>query len=318
MKYAAVLDGRSEHIRKHAQQLQSAVQLLSLYDAAATVIIYDDEALRASLVEHALSEDIILVKADSCLRETLLEVLQNILVELSPDLCIFPGTYAGNETAARLSVRMNGSCLTSVHGCTCTDDRLLCRKKVYSGYLTGIFELQQKPWFVTVSHEADSEAFGARRSRRIREIDVSGRTDSYIVEYRRIKEDRSASLESAKRIVAAGRGAGSREAVKELTDQAALFGAELGVTRCAAMNGWAPMNRILGASGVIARPEVCIVLGASGSPAFLAGIEKSTFIASVNRDPSAPITSCVDAAVIDDCIEVMNELTAIMKEEKHR
>lgn len=318
MKYAAVLDGRTEHMHKHAQQLQYAVQHRSLGDAAATVIIYDDQVDDSLLAECALSEDAVLVKADGWMSEALIGVLQDIFEEFSPDLCLFPGTRDGNEAAARLSVRMNGSCLTSVHACTCADKKLLCRKQVYSGYLTGVFELRQKPWFVTVSHEAESQALEAGRPRRIRKIDVSGTADGRIVKHQRIREEEPDSLESAKRIIAAGRGAGSKEAVQEFADQAVLFGAEMGVTRCAAMNGWAPMNRILGASGIIARPEVCIVLGASGSPAFLAGIEKSTFIASVNRDPSAPIASCVDAAVVDDCIEVMKELTAIMKEEKHR
>ena len=44
------------------------------------------------------------------------------------------------------------------------------------------------------------------------------------------------------------------------------------------MNALLPMDRLIGVSGNIIQPEICIVLGASGAPAFYSGIEKANIL----------------------------------------
>jgi electron transfer flavoprotein alpha subunit len=97
------------------------------------------------------------------------------------------------------------------------------------------------------------------------------------------------------------------------------MGAVFGVTRPVAMNAWAPMDRLIGVSGVRTAPSLCIVVGASGAPAFYWGIEKATFIAALNRDDEAPIVRNADAAVIDDGVAVIEALAQLIgaPREKH-
>ena len=71
---------------------------------------------------------------------------------------------------------------------------------------------------------------------------------------------------------------------------------------------WGGMHRLIGVSGTIARPEVCIAAGVSGAGAFYAGIEKSKFIIAINNDPQPRIVKAADVAVIDDYKAVMEEL----------
>jgi len=100
-------------------------------------------------------------------------------------------------------------------------------------------------------------------------------------------------------LLAGGRGIGER-GMQTLQELVSLLGGQAGVTRAAAQNGWGAMDTIIGQSGVIARPELCVVFGASGAAAFMAGVEQSRHLIAVNTDPDAPIFNCVDFGVIAD------------------
>jgi len=111
----------------------------------------------------------------------------------------------------------------------------------------------------------------------------------------------------AKLLLAGGRGMGER-GMQTLRRLASLLGGQAGVTRAAAQNGWDAMDRIVGQSGIIARPESCVIFGASGAAAFMAGIEQSRTIIAVNTDPDAPIFGCADYGVIADAAKTADML----------
>ena len=90
------------------------------------------------------------------------------------------------------------------------------------------------------------------------------------------------------------------------------MGAAFGVTRPVAMRGWAPMDRIVGVSGARTGPAACIVAGASGAPAFFWGIERAAFVAAIDLDEHAPIVAAADAAIVADCVSVVEELAKLV------
>ena len=96
------------------------------------------------------------------------------------------------------------------------------------------------------------------------------------------------------------------------------MGAAFGVTRPVAMNAWAPMDRLVGVSGTRAAPELCIVVGASGAPAFYWGIEKAALIVALELDEHAPIVRNADAAVVDDGLAVIEEVAEIVAAARER
>ncbi len=113
-------------------------------------------------------------------------------------------------------------------------------------------------------------------------------------------------------LLAAGKGVRTKEDVQKLKELAADKGYMFGVTRPVAMNGWAPTDEIIGVSGHIYSPKVCITIGVSGSAAFYAGIENSGWIASVNTDEHAPIVKMSDIVVIDDYKNIWEKLSHIL------
>ena len=133
-----------------------------------------------------------------------------------------------------------------------------------------------------------------------------------LLEIEHLDAPRTGDLETAKLLVVAGRGAGSRGGVERIAAAAARMGAAFGVTRPVVMSAWAGPGRQVGVSGARTAPAVCIVAGASGAPAFLWGVERAGFIAAVDTDDHAPIAGEADAFVAGDAVEVVEALAELL------
>ena len=137
--------------------------------------------------------------------------------------------------------------------------------------------------------------------------------DGFVRDYKWIPTEQANHLEAARLLIVGGRGLESKENVKGLKALADAVGAEFGISRPVALNAWGPMHWLVGVSGAIAKPEICIAAGVSGAAAFYAGIEKSNIIIAINSDPHARIIKAADVVIIDDYKAVMDELMKIVK-----
>ncbi len=133
--------------------------------------------------------------------------------------------------------------LTDVLSAAAADDRLTCRRTAYAGHLTGEFELGPRPWCVTLEARwADArveppEEHAVQAEAELLEDDVS--VPLPLLEIERLEPPRTGDLETARFLVVAGRGAGSRGGVDRLAAAAARMGAAFGVTRPVVMSAWA-------------------------------------------------------------------------------
>jgi electron transfer flavoprotein alpha subunit len=82
------------------------------------------------------------------------------------------------------------------------------------------------------------------------------------------------------------------------------------------MNAWTDMNRLIGASGQIISPKLCIVAGVSGTAVFSVGIKNSEFIVAVNTDSNAPIFQMAHVGIVGDLQGVLSELAKVITAEK--
>ncbi|MDR2160085.1 MAG: FAD-binding protein, partial [Treponema sp.] len=115
-------------------------------------------------------------------------------------------------------------------------------------------------------------------------------------------------LETAPLIFAAGRGLGSGAACDRLRRVAGRFGAPLGFSRPAALNGWGEIAGIIGQSGVRTGAELCIAVGVSGAAAFMTGIESVHTLIAVNTDKNAPIFRYADTGIVAEAEEFISAL----------
>jgi electron transfer flavoprotein alpha subunit len=78
--------------------------------------------------------------------------------------------------------------------------------------------------------------------------------------------------------------------------------------------GWRPHTQQVGQTGTKITPELYLACGISGAIQHMAGCASAKHIVVVNTDPSAPILSRADYAVIGDLAEVIPALVAALKE----
>jgi electron transfer flavoprotein alpha subunit len=110
----------------------------------------------------------------------------------------------------------------------------------------------------------------------------------------------------AERLVIAGAGVRGDMTVVEALAKA--LNAEIGATRVVIDRGWAERERQIGQTGVIARPKLAVVCGASGATQFTVGIEQADLVIALNQDREAPIFEQADVGVVDDLVPVLRAL----------
>jgi len=113
-------------------------------------------------------------------------------------------------------------------------------------------------------------------------------------------------------LVVGGRGTGGD--FGRLQRLARCLGGEVGATRVASDAGWVERERMIGQTGVVTRPKLAIVLGASGAVQFTVGIDKAGFVIAVNRDPEAPIFDSADLGFVGDLAPIVDRLVQALGE----
>ena len=140
------------------------------------------------------------------------------------------------------------------------------------------------------------------------ELGILGKKPEWLVQSKRLRAVEKSSLEDAKILFVAGRGMGSKVNVHRLMDLAKKNRASFGATRTVILNGWAPIESMIGQSGTITSPEVVITFGVSGAAPFMVGIEQAKFIIAINKDTSAAIFSRATHGMVADCVEILTVL----------
>lgn len=319
LRVAAVLDATEAAAERRARALggflRNGLVVADDVTPAAVTHLFRARDAGAERVLAAPTRDVRLVRVPPHRPDIIAAALATFQAGGGADLFVFPAGPAGRELAARVAARTGGSVLTDVVSVAAADGGLTCRRTAYAGHLLGEFELGPRPWCVTLDASwADARVEPPDEHAVQAEVELLEDAVSVpppLLEIERLEPPPTGDLESARLLVVAGRGAGSRDGVERLAAAAARMGAAFGVTRPVVMNGWAGPDRQIGVSGTRTAPAVCIVAGASGAPAFLWGVERAGFIAAVDTDDHAPISLEADAFVAGDAVAVLEALAEL-------
>lgn len=248
--------------------------------------------------------------------EEFLEVIAEMYKVSKPQILIFGSESFVSGLSVRAAYRLKGSSCVGVKSNESYEGKFIVEKNVYSNNLTAKFIMKNMPFCVSIAKgfrdEIEIPTVLPPVERSIFTTSVS--TDwlqSYNLEF----IEKVDGLNTAKIVVAVGKGIGSKDKIALFEDLAHLLGGKLGASRPVVMNAWTRMNQLIGASGSIISPDICIVIGVSGASAFTIGIEKSKFIIAINQDETAPIFKIADVAICSEYQEVVDQLIKLLKSE---
>ena len=325
MNCKVIINACSPAFLSRAEETASFLQThRSIIDSNAeteeAVVFYADGNNKEKITSDLPFQVICLVKIKHYQPELILDILTEFEKNNPADIYLFSGDFSGNELAVRFARRFKGSSLVAVENIAVNEGELSGIKKVYSGNLRGSFLFKKKPYCFSLAKGMNKlNLVIPENQKTISSYDYSAKPhDSSLIDYLETPpcQGKEVSLEKAKFMIAVGRGAGSSEEISRLKNLARDLGAELGVSRPVVMNAWVSMDRLIGASGSVASPEICLALAVSGSPPFYYGIEKSKKIIAVNHDGAAPIMKAADIVIIEDYKRVIDALYKLIREGK--
>jgi electron transfer flavoprotein alpha subunit len=243
------------------------------------------------------------------LAQPAVHALAGLVEERSPDLILFPASYDARDVAGRLHARIGSALManaTDVLGADKARTEILGGTKVVDVELKG-----PSPKLVIVR----PQSFAAEPSGGTAEV-VEVKVDvpeELTTAERTERHEEAASgprLESAKVVVAGGRGLGGPDAFEQLDTLAAAIGnAAVGASRAAVDAGWVPYSYQIGQTGKTVKPEVYICAGISGALQHLVGMKGAKRIVAITKDPDAPILKIADLGVVGDLFKVVPALT---------
>lgn len=117
-------------------------------------------------------------------------------------------------------------------------------------------------------------------------------------------------------LVAVGRGISSEANLEVAEDLAGALGGAVCGSRPVIDQGWLPLVRQVGKSGLTVKPRLYVAAGISGAPEHVEGMKNSELIIAVNTDAGAPIFSIAHYGIVDDATDVLEALAAAVTRRK--
>lgn len=225
--------------------------------------------------------------------------------QMPVDILLFAAESPGAELATRLAIRLKGDAICGISEADFHDEAWVS-KPVYGNAMTAKLRPAKKPWCFSVARSARTKAsFTAIPEQ---ELQCESAWPEWLLGVEPLPERSRPALATAKIVLAVGQGIHSRQNMDRAKQIANELGAETGASRQAVMNAWCEMERLIGMSGTLVAPDICIAAGVSGASAFTAGIRHSGLIVAVNSDPQAAIFAEADVGIVDDLMPVLEAL----------
>ncbi len=251
------------------------------------------------------------------LPESFLLLLEQMAYENLPDLLLFASDGLSAELTTRIAYRLNGSSCLQVETVRIKHTNFEITKPAYSNHMIAKFTLDCIPYCLSAAKTPCEPTDNIKKELPIFEQSEMNRLKpDWVKSFAMIPDIVETELENAKIVLAVGAGVKNKNNMARLKSVAKTMGAQIGVSRPVAMNAWGEMNRLIGATGKILSPSLCITAGISGTGVFCVGIRNSEFIVAINTDRQADIFQIADIGIIDDLMAILTELEDVINTHK--
>ncbi|MDL2289622.1 electron transfer flavoprotein subunit alpha [Clostridia bacterium OttesenSCG-928-F22] len=320
--YVQKEEGKIHHVTH--ELLGVARELADAKGERLVAVVLDDDCKDDAKELFAYGADVVLLCEDAQfargVEQAYYDALYGMVAARKPDVFLFGATSFGRSVAPRLAARLKTGLTADCTVLAINEETKLLQqtRPAFGGNLMATIVCPaSRPQMATVrpgimkSLEADYSRTGI-----VEKVEPSKHSSSVLEVLEKVKTAAAKSIADASFIVSAGRGIGSQKNLKLLEELAELLGASVGVTRAVVDAGWYSQQHQIGQTGLAVSPKILIAFGVSGAIQHLAGMSNAETIIAINNDAEAPIFQVADYAVVGDCVEILKEMIATLKEKQ--
>jgi electron transfer flavoprotein alpha subunit len=283
-----------------------------------------DPAVTAGLAAYGADDVYVVAGVDGYAPQAWARVLAELLasagasvgVSVAPHAVVAAGTEHGNEVLAHLGAITGLPMAANCVAASPADAGVLSIvRQRWAGLLLEAAVLDAPAMLLTVAADAVAAEPAPEPGPAVVHVVAPSVTDADLVV--RAAESSTgtggASLATARVVVGGGRGVGSADGFAPLEELAGLLGGVVGVSRVVTSEGWRPHSMQVGQTGTKITPDLYLACGISGAIQHFAGCAGAKHIIAINTDPSAPMMTRADYAVVGDLHEVIPALIKALR-----
>jgi electron transfer flavoprotein alpha subunit len=285
-------------------------------------------SLEAVLLGHGVepleelgAADGVLLVDDPALAEPIGGVSAGVVAGLAgehrPAAILLPITNVGWDLIGILPARASAPLINFVRDAVVADGRIHAESVLYGGKMRAAVAAGGDPILLAVRPGARPAEEGRRDgSPPVERIGMAVEPGAISLVGYREPAAGDVDLTQQEVLIGVGRGIGSDANLEVAEELAEAVGGAVCGSRPVIDQGWLPLSRQVGKSGVTVKPRAYVAAGISGAPEHVEGITGAELIVAINTDPDAPIFGTADYGVVGDATDVLEAIVAAVQERK--
>lgn len=244
------------------------------------------------------------------------EVLGQLAKQKNPHSILLPLTNASWDIAGLLPAQLNMPFVNFCGDLKVADGKLQARCLLYGGKMEVMIAPQTPAILSIMPGTRPADQGRTDKSPPVEEVAIAPAEPK--VKFKKYIEPEAGEIDITQQdvLVSVGRGIQTQDNLELAEELAGQLGGAVSGSRPVIDQGWLPLSRQVGKSGMKVKPKLYLALGISGAPEHQEGMASSDCIIAVNMDPGAPIFGVAHYGVVGDLFDVVPCLIEKAKERK--
>jgi electron transfer flavoprotein alpha subunit len=245
-------------------------------------------------------------------------ILAALAKERAPQAILIPQSNISLSISSWLAAQLGVDAVNGCRDLRIADGRLVADCTLYGGKMEASVAPKGTPAILNIWP-------GSRPAERGRSTKKPARKDVSVTlaavptpHFRKYLEPEAGDVDITQKdvLIAVGRGIQNEGNLASATELAEMLDGAVCGSRPVIDQGWLPLSRQVGKSGLSVKPKAYLAFGISGAPEHVEGMRDSSLIVAVNSDKQAPIFNVAHVGVVADAMDVIDELSKALQTRK--
>jgi electron transfer flavoprotein alpha subunit len=271
------------------------------------------------LAGHLGAADAVLYADHPKLAEPTAEVSSHVLARLveerKPGSLLVSLTNVAADLVGLLPAQLEAPFINNCRDVRVVEGQLRAHAVIYGGKMEVAVAADRAPTILGILPGARrADAARVKKTPSTEEVTVS-LPEATRVKFKKYIEPEPGDVDLTQQdiLVSVGRGIQSQDNVALAEELAKVLGGAVCGSRPVIDQGWLPLSRQVGKSGVSVKPKLYLAAGVSGAPEHVEGMKSSDLIVAINTDPEAPIYHVAHYGIVEDVVDVLPALAQALR-----